>query len=284
MRRPLPLLAALVSALLGVALVAPSAAAKPDPRAVERAMGYYLALGDSLATGYQPTTGNDLDGGYVGDVYEAAAQRAKMRLANIACAGETSQTFVDGGRCDYVKGSQLEQAEHFLRAHGQFTRLITIDIGANDVQRCVGGTGTIDFGCIAEGMQAVATNLPLILETLRAGAPNAQIVVLDYYNPFLAAYLAGEAGKALATQSTYLQIQLNEIIAKAAADVGADLAEVSLAFESFTTTPTLLPGVGTVPRNVARICTWTWMCVRSDIHANDAWYAVMAQTVIAELR
>ena len=51
MRRPLPLLAALLSALIGVALVAPSAAAKPDARAVERAMGYYLALGDSLATG-----------------------------------------------------------------------------------------------------------------------------------------------------------------------------------------------------------------------------------------
>ena len=282
MRRPLPLLAALVSALLGVALVAPSAAAKPNPRAVERAMGYYLALGDSLATGYQPTTGNDLDGGYVGDVYEAAAQRAKMRLANIACAGETSQTFVDGGRCDYVKGSQLEQAEHFLRAHGQFTRLITIDIGANDVQRCV-IEGVVDGRCIAQGMNAVATNLPVILETLRAGAPNAQIVVLDYYNPFLAAYLV-DGGEELAKQSSVLQDTLNKIIATAAADVDvdADLAKVSVAFESDNWAP--VDGPDSTPTNVARICAWTWMCTHTDIHANDAGYAVMADTVIAELR
>jgi hypothetical protein len=42
----------------------------------------------------------------------------------------------------------------------------------------------------------------------------------------------------------------------------------------------VLPGVGTVPLNVARICTWTWMCapapVGPNIHANAAGYRVIA--------
>ena len=284
MRRFLRLLAAFCSALLGISLVAGSAVAQPNPRALERAMGYYLALGDSLATGYQPTTGNDLTGGYVGHVHDAAVERnAKTRLVNIACAGETSQSFVDGGHCDFKRGSQLEEMRHFLRAHGQFTRLVTIDIGSNDVQRCLSG-GVIDQDCIQGGMAQVEVNLPTILAELRVGAPNAQIVVLDYYNPFLAAWLTGAEGQALAEQSAGLQQALNGIITQAAAGAGADLARVSVAYQSSNWQLTQVPGLGQVPTNVALICGWTWMCTRNDIDANDPGYAVMAQTVVAVLR
>ena len=34
-------------------------------------MGWYLALGDSLAAGYQPGQGDDPTGGYVGGVLDA---------------------------------------------------------------------------------------------------------------------------------------------------------------------------------------------------------------------
>jgi hypothetical protein len=41
-----------------------------------------------------------------------------------------------------------------------------------------------------------------------------------------------------------------------------------------------LPGVGTVPLNVARICEWTWMCAPSpvgpNIHANATGYRHIA--------
>ena len=41
-----------------------------------------------------------------------------------------------------------------------------------------------------------------------------------------------------------------------------------------------LPGVGTVPVNVARVCDWTWMCaaapVGPNIHANATGYRVIA--------
>jgi hypothetical protein len=58
---------------------------------------------------------------------------------------------------------------------------------------------------------------------------------------------------------------------------------VAAAFESTNTTPTPLPGFGPVPKNVAGICTCTWMCAMNDIHANDAGYALIGRTVVARL-
>ena len=48
-----------------------------------------------------------------------------------------------------------------------------------------------------------------------------------------------------------------------------------------------LPGFGTVPLNVARICQWTWVCAPPPLgpnnHANAAGYGVIAATFAAEL-
>lgn len=274
------------AALLGLVQ---AASAAPSPTGQARATGWYLALGDSLAAGYQPGAGDDLAGGYVGHVLDAVqATSPKTRLVNLACSGETSVTLVAGGRCDYELGSQLAQAVDFLEDHGQLTRLVTIDIGANDVQRCVSRpTPTsgfvVDEACIGRGMTDVATNLPRVLGTLRALAPHARFVVLDYYNPFLAAWLTGTEGQTVALQSSGLQHALNAIIAGAAAGTGAGLADVSGAFHSDDWTVVTAPGIGAVPRNVATICAWTWMCTRGDIHADDAGYAVLGQAVAARL-
>ena len=263
----------------------PATSAQAAPSGPPQAMGWYLALGDSLAAGYQPGVGDDLTGGYVGGVLEAVkAENPKTKLVNVACSGETVVSMVNGGRCAYEEGTQLDQALQFLKAHGKNTRLVTIDIGANDVQRCVSRSPlAVDFACVQQGLGAVATLLPAALAQIRAAAPDAQIVVANYYNPFLAAYLAGPSGQVLAAQSTALQAQLNGIIAAAAASVDADVADVATAFRSSETAPVALPGVGPVPTNVATICTWTWMCTLNDIHANDAGYAVMAATVAARL-
>lgn len=251
------------------------------PGGPERATGWYLALGDSLAAGYQPTTGVDLEGGYVGGVLEAVQAGApKTKLVNLACPGERITSLVSGGRCAYEEGTQLAQAVEFLHAHEDKTRLVTIDIGANDIQRCANAaTASIDLTCVASGLADVQRLLPQALAQVRAVAPDAQIVVLDYYNPFLAAWGSGPAGQLLAQQSMALQGLLNGIIAAAAASVGAQVAQVAAAFESTNATPT----TGGVPMNVALICAWTWMCSRLDIHANDTGYAVMAQAVAARL-
>jgi len=276
---------ALLALTAVIGLTAPPAAAAPSDRGRERATGWYLALGDSLAAGYQPDAGDDLTGGYVGGVLDAVREESpKTRLVNVACSGETAVTMVEGGRCAYDEGTQLAQALEFLHAHGAFTRVVTIDIGANDVQRCVSRSPVaIDLACVQRGLADVQRILPSVLGQLRAAAPGARIVVANYYNPFLAAALTGPAGQALAAQSTALQGALNGIIAAAAAATGSQVADVAAAFASTDTTPVTVPGLGTVPRNVATICAWTWMCLRNDIHANDTGYAVMATAVAARL-
>jgi lysophospholipase L1-like esterase len=270
--RMLRLLGVLVAA--GVLVVgagsAGSASATPDGSA--NAMGYYLALGDSLAAGYQPGQGDDKAGGYTGPVLDAIqASTPKTRLVNLACSGETTTTMVSGGRCAYDEGSQLDQALEFLHAHGKYTRVVTVQIGANDVQRCVSRSPlSVDVPCVQAGLTAVATNLPLVLGKIHALAPEAQVIVLNYYNPFLVAYLLGD--RDLGALSTALQQQLNAVIAGAAGGTDAAVADVAAAFHS------LEPAT-----NVTYICTYTWMCALGDIHANDAGYALIAQTVVARL-
>jgi lysophospholipase L1-like esterase len=154
----------------------------------------------------------------------------------------------------------VDQALEFLHAHGRYSRVVTVQVGANDVQRCVSRTPplSIDPACIQAGMATVLTYLPMILGKLRAEAPNAQLIVVNYYNPFLAAYRVGNI--ALAQQSTVLQGTLNSILATAASGSEADVADVATAFHSTKTTPVELPGEGIVPTNVAFICLYTWMC------------------------
>ena len=268
----------------------PAAAGPPDgkgpgerPDTSSRNVEWYLALGDSLAAGYQPGMGDDLDGGYVGHVLDGLQDDyAKTKLVNLACSGETSTEMIEGGDCHYGQGSQLAAAEQFLKAHKDKVSTVTIDIGANDVQRCITG-GELDQICIAAGMQATMTNLPLILTTLdKAAHPDTEIVVGNYYNPFLAAWLTGPEGQQLAALSAGLQDQLNAIIAGAAWSVDAELADVAGAFDSDDST--LVPFMGArAPLNVVRICTWTWMCTAQDIHANDAGYEVMGDAFLQAL-
>ena len=273
--RPLVVLAA--TAALVIAGAATGSAA-PSPNGSANATGWYLALGDSLAAGYQPGTGVDPAGGYADDVLAGVRATApKTTLVNLACPGERSTTLVNGGTCPYDEGSQLDQALEFLHAHGRYTRLITLQIGANDVQRCVDRkTLSVDDACISAGMADVATYLPMALGKLRAEAPNAQVVVLNYYNPFLATWLLGN--RALARQSAVLQATLNAIIANAASASGATLADVATAFRSTDWTE-----VGGIPTNVSYICRYTWMCTLFDIHANDAGYTLIGETVVRRL-
>ena len=274
-----------VAALASLALLAGSgpAQAAPSPTGSANATGWYLALGDSLAAGFQPGRGDDPTGGYVGHVRDALQQSApKTKLVNLGCSGETTASMVEGGKCAYDEGSQLAQAVEFLHAHARFTRLVTLDIGANDVARC--GAQGLPPACVQGGLGAVAANLPVILQQLRAAAPGVQIVVLNYYDPFLAAWLLGPSGQALAQQSVPLLGVLNGIIATSTSAVGGSVADVAAAFHTIDFSPVDVPSLGgLVPRNVATVCALTWMCALNDIHANDQGYAVLAAAVVVRL-
>lgn len=282
MKRTLLALLACLGLVVGTAA---SGSAATGHSVSDRAGAYYLALGDSLAAGYQPGVGDDKTGGYVGGVLTALrSQEPGARQINLACSGETTGTMTAGGICTYAAGSQLAQALQFLRAHHGNTALVTIDLGANDVDGCVSG-GTIDTVCVQGGLASVATNLPVILKQLRGAAgPSVRIIVLNYYDPFLAAALTGPAGVATAQESLALSDILNTSIGASARSVGAKVANIAAAFSSHSTAPTTLAGVPvSVPLNVAAICRRTWMCSLGNIHANDSGYALMAQAVVRTL-
>lgn len=278
-------------ATVSLGLVAGPASAGPStppPGAAHAAPSWYVALGDSLAAGFQPGAGDDRTGGYVGAVLEALrGSHPATQLENLACSGETSTTLIAGGRCTgYANGSQLADALEFLRAHASRTRLVTLSIGANDVTPCLANPATVTT-CVGTRIQVLSGNLARVLTEVHAASPGAQIVVSNQYNPFLASWLQ-PATRPLAALTTTLQGMLNDALASVTSSalppgVGRT-ADVAGAFQSTDTALVAFPPLGQVPRNVAVICQLTWMCVGGDIHAKNAGYAVIATAVIAELR
>lgn len=274
--------AALALLPAGTAMAAPA----PDAgqgRSAQHAMQWYLALGDSLAAGYQPAhdglpAGDHKTEGYAGQVLtDLRANQGKTKLVNLGCSGETTVTMTDGGKCSYDDGSQLAQAVSFLKAHKNKVRMVTLDIGSNDVLHCVSPTTGIDMGCVTGALTRLQQNLPDILGQLRAASPQTRIVVLNYYDPILAAWLVG--GESEAKLSLMLLGAINAGIADAAKGVNASTADVAGAFSSNDWTLTTVPGLGEIPTNVARICEWTWMCTQQNIHPNDTGYGVLADAV-----
>jgi lysophospholipase L1-like esterase len=256
----------------------------PTAFADDRPPFYYLALGDSLAAGYQPDSSIGPDQGYVPRVFQAfQAKVPNSELVNLGCGGATTTTLLSGGgACSYDAGSQLAAAEQFLRDHRGRVLLVTIDIGGNDINRCA-ATGTIDDVCAADAIGTVVTNLREIMRRLRLAAPLVRMVGMTYYDPYLAAWLSGAAGQALAQQSIGLTTQLNEQLTAVYTARRARVADVEGAFDTTDlATTTALAGVGQVPLAVARICTLTWMCTRQDIHPTSAGYEVIAQAFLAQ--
>jgi len=284
MRRGLATIAAFVLLLGSVGSAAADGGPKPD-----HGRTYYVSVGDSLAAGVQPIgEAADLyrtDEGYAEQLLAIARQRSpKLSLVKLGCPGETTTTLINGGICSYRHGSQLDEAVSFLRAHRNHVAFITIDIGANDFP-CQ------EPQCFPAGVANIQANLPTILAALRkAAGGHVPIVGMTIYNPFLAAWLLGPEGQAYAQVSqTELMGPLNELLRGLYTAGGARVADVEGAFSSYDfTTPVEVPGVGTIPLNVARICTWTWVCAPAplgpDNHANAAGYGVIARAFAASLR
>jgi lysophospholipase L1-like esterase len=288
-----PVLVMLTLALL-VTLGAGPATAAPNSG---RAPLYYLALGDSLSRGVQPDPNGQnhpTDQGYADDL--AGVGRLilpQLQLVKLGCETEETTASMIGlvpSKCPYDHGSQLADAEAFLRAHRGSTVLVTIDIGANDLSLCISrATGAIDMACDQSTFQQAPANLATILARLRAAAgQRVPILGMNFYDPFLAAWLQGPAGQALARLSVQLVTQYNDLLEAAYRGAGVPVANVQDAFATTNFTDLVtLPTIGQVPVNVARICQWTWMCAPPpqgpNVHGRPEGYWVMAGAFVAAL-
>ena len=286
----LALAAAVAATAVGGA--APAMAVSSDPPAPPPAASYYLSLGDSLAQGVQPNaagTSVETNQGYPNQLYAALRPgHPGLRLVKLGCPGETTGTMISGGICSYPQGgSQLAAAVGFLRDHPGRLPLITIDIGANDLNSCLAQPNLEEVeACVGNTLPSVVANLTQIMTELRAaGGSNVRIIGMTYYVPELAAWLTGPAGQESATASEQLAVTFNGLLSNVYQQFGARIADVFSAFQSadFTGQVTL-PNIGTVPRNVALICKWTWECAPAprgpNEHANAIGYGVIALTFL----
>ena len=222
------------------------------------------------------------------DLVYAALHRGvpDLKLVQLGCTGETTNTMMHGGMCGYPGGSQLAAAVAFLRAHRGHVFLVTLDIGANDPESCGSHPSVSKLAsCIGSSTEAAA-HLSTILASLRAAAgPGVRIVGMSYYLPELAEWRHGILGHAIAWASEQIAVSYNGMLNGAYAKASIGVADV---FGAFRTTDfgdqTTMAGIGTVPRNVALICQWTWECAPPprgpNQHANPAGYQVIATAVL----
>ncbi len=296
-------MSAAVAILLGTILVAPGVAQAdaPDRAGAPRIDGGsvgadqgYLALGDSISSGFQGGVAR-YDDGYVRIVADALQTKGVTVRKNLSCPGETTTTMIKGGAssinggiaCTQFTGatSQLAAAVDYLATHD--VKVITLSIGGNDLTGCVDQDMAVDTGCITTGLGTVGKNLTYILARLRLAEPNATIVVLNYYDPYLAYWLTGSKGKALAVASVPLIGSLNGVIAASSVATLSKVANVAGAFKTTAWTPLVKVALGSktvwAPTNVAMICRHTWMCQKNDNHPQDTGYALIADAVLAKL-
>jgi lysophospholipase L1-like esterase len=281
--------AMIAAVAVAVTLATPGPAATPGPhhRRSRPVTSYYLSLGDSLARGIQPDKAGasvPTDQGYPDQFYAMLRPGDPgLRLVKLGCAGETTTSMIHGGICSYPGGSQLAAAVRFLRAHPGRVSLVTIDIGANDPDACVTHPSLSKIAsCIGSAVPDTAGNLARIMQALRAaGGSRLDVIGMSYYVPELATWRDGLAGHFLARLSERLASGLNELLTSTYTAFGARVADVAGAFRTgdFTSQATG-SAVGTVPRNVALICSWTWECAPPprgpNEHANAAGYRVIA--------
>jgi len=163
----------------------------------------YLALGDSVAFGYDPLVAVPIERNYTGypQILSESAPPLK-RLTSLACPGETSGSFLSaaardnncrlfkrkfGLHTDYL-GTQADYAVQLLTS-GKQIKLVTLSIGGNDLlllQSDCGNVGNVP-ACIQAQLPAVlqgyAANLTQILTRIRSEARyDGRLVLVTYYS------------------------------------------------------------------------------------------------------
>ena len=249
---------------------------------------YYISLGDSMTTGYQPDVDKDTDLAYTDQLYAQLKQRTPgLKHIRLGCTAETTESLINGGKCDYPKAkSQLDAALQAMAQHRGKVAYVTLSVGANDILLpCVSPAGTLDGACLNSRSQTMGKNLAQIAGALRqAGTKNTRFVGSTYHNPFLSAWLLGAQGQQAAKESAPLVKAANTGITQVYKSTGFKVADLAGPFSSDDfTTQVDVPGAGEVPVNVAKICQLTWACTKKDPHPNADGHKVIAGAFAAVL-
>ena len=170
----------------------------------------YLALGDSVSFGYQEPqvvpAPDYLNAASFPNYPQMVADDLHLTVANLACPGETTSSFIDTSaisngcentlgntsesyRLSYplhyqYSGSQLSAAVAYLEANPN-VRLVSLMIGANDVFVCQETTSD-DCSSTSELLgvaTTIAKNVRTILSAIRTQADyTGQIAIVNYYS------------------------------------------------------------------------------------------------------
>jgi lysophospholipase L1-like esterase len=161
------------------------------------APSYYIALGDSNAHGHtadsvpdDPQCLSPKAPGYACVVYRYLQKKyAGVQIRNFSRSGADSCEVAGLGHAcqdSIPRVSQLVAAIAFMKAHRGHIRLVTIDIGGNDVLevaiQALGNLPDVEakLPAIYAGFH---TNLNAIFKQLRAALPRARIVASTQWNP-----------------------------------------------------------------------------------------------------
>jgi len=257
---PSPLYRRVASALGLLALIGGLGLARPAEASSTAPRTYYLAIGASEAAGVQPSlahpAGLPTNEGYANDLL--ATERARwpgLRLVEIACPGITAVGAVNGvGPCRFPGGSELAAAVAFLAAHRSSTVLVTVDLGFNDLVRCL-SQRAVDRGCVRRSLRRTRRALGQIVDGLRAaGGPGLDLVGLEHNDPYLGEYTFGAAGRVFALRSLRPIEGLNAVVSQVYAGAGFSVAEVPAAFKTADRRLVEFGRYGDVPTDVAEIC------------------------------
>lgn len=235
---------------------------------------YYMALGDSISFGYQPNF--DFSSGFADDIFNdlhSGPQGAQVtNIENLACAGETTETMIQGGcvarfahKGSYF-GAQLTAALNFLKSSRNQGRVspVTLEIGVNDVGNDIDVATCSETSSAAADLARMDNNLTQIILpelqqalTTSTGARAGDLTMLNYYNPYAR----------VCPNSVALIHTLNSHLLADAMQFKIPVVDVYNAF-------------GGDSGMAGNICTLTWYCsAEHDIHPTTKGYRYIADAV-----
>lgn len=258
------------------------------PPQVPRPALELVSLGDSLSRGVQPLGdgGREIatDRGYVPRLLTLLRRRhGRVGVVQAGCGGADVETLLRGGPCapraaipyagDGPASSQVAWAAERLRARGAAPTLVTLNVGGNDLLRCLSPDRRRIARCLAAQEPGVERGLRRIARTLkRSAGPRTVLVGATVHEPFVGLLRLGVVPRATVLAfHRAIRDRVNPRLARILRAEGWLVADLGRALGGNA------PVTGRDSRPVRSACDLTWMCALRDVHLNDAGYARAAR-------